>query len=151
MGGQDMQVGRQLGNRALGDALGVLARADPARLSDLAEGLIDALGDIEVLVNRTGLVMLPLTDTVRGADFHVGEVLVSEAHIRADGSEGYGMILGHDLERAMAMAVIDLAGAAHIAPDAISAFVAEAAARQAADDREALRRIEATRVEMETF
>ena len=113
--------------------------------------MIDALDDIEVVTNRTGLAMLPMTDTARGADFHVGEVLVSEAHIRASGQEGYGMIIGRDLEQAMAMAVVDLAGAAGIASDAIEGLVTSEAARQADEDRETLRRVEATRVAMETF
>ncbi len=83
--------------------LDALARAEPAQLNEFAEGLIAALGDIEVLYSRTGLVMLPMRDTAQGTVFHLGEVLVSEAHIRAGTCEGYGMRRGHDLEAAMAL------------------------------------------------
>ena len=68
--------------------LSVLARADATRLKTFAEPLIADLGDIEVRENRTGLVMLPMRDTAQGTHFHLGEVLVSEAHITADGCEG---------------------------------------------------------------
>ena len=131
--------------------LSVLARADAARLTAFAETLLRGLGDVDVIQSRTGLVMLPLRDTVQGTDFHLGEVLVAEAHIRADdGTEGYGMVIGRDLTRAMAMAVVD-ASAARAPDPRIAAFVAAEVAAQVAADTDRLRDIEATRVDMETF
>lgn len=132
--------------------LGTLARADDAALKALAEGLLPRLGDVEVLASRTGLVMLPMRETVKGTDFHLGEVLVAEAHVRlGTGTEGYGMVIGRDLERAMAMALADASHAEGIGLDEIDRFVTVEAARQAAKDRETLCAVEATRVEMETF
>lgn len=134
------------------EALSLLARAEPVRLKALAEQLLDSLGDIEVLGNRTGLVMVPMRDTVENVDFHLGEVLVSEAHITdAAGAIGYGMITGRDLERAMAMAVVDLALATGIGEAEIMALLASERSRLAAIDDDRMRRVEATRVEMETF
>jgi len=131
--------------------LDTLARARPEELKALAEKLLPGLGTIEVVQSRTGLVMLPMRDTVKGTDFHLGEVLVAEAHIRAtSGEEGYGMIVGRDLDRAMAMAVVDLAAAIEFSP-AVAEFVEHESGHLAAMDREALRAIEATRVNMETF
>ncbi|MBN9887985.1 phosphonate C-P lyase system protein PhnG [Salipiger abyssi] len=134
------------------ERLSVLARMVPERISEEAEMLLPELGEIEVIQSRSGLVMLPMRDTVTGTDFHLGEVLVSEAHIRLPGGiEGYGMVTGHDLERAMAMAVIDAALSAGVAVARLTRVIAEEAARQAEQDRETLRAIEATRVDMETF
>lgn len=134
------------------EALNLLARARPEGLKALAESLLDRLGDITVIGNRTGLVMVPMRDTVENVDFHLGEVLVSEAHIAgADGRIGYGMITGRDLERAMAMAVIDLALAVEPTSDAITQFMATERAHLARLDDARMRRVEATRVEMETF
>ena len=91
------------------EMLDILARARPDRLKHHAETLLFGMGDITVIANRTGLVMVPMRDTVKNVDFHLGEVLVSEAHITdAAGHVGYGMVTGRDLERAMAMAVVDL-------------------------------------------
>lgn len=132
-------------------ALDTLARAEPAALKSFAEGLIPHLGDIEVQSNRTGLVMLPMRDTAQGTNFHLGEVLVSEAQVTADGFIGYGMVRGHDLERAMAMALVDLAIAAQVEADACTAFVSARAAALADIDDARLRKVEATRVNMETF
>ena len=136
-----------------GAFLDTLARADPARLKTLAEGLLPALGDVEVLASRTGLVMLPMRDTVTETDFHLGEVLVAEAHLRLLGHdvEGYGMVTGRNLEQAMAMALTDAAAAANIETAKIAEFVAAEAATLEAADIDRLRRIEATRVNMETF
>lgn len=130
--------------------LDTLARADADRLAALAELLLPGLGPVEVVQSRTGLVMLPLRDTVQGTDFHLGEVLVAEAHIRAAGTEGYGMVIGRDLNRAMAMAVVDAAASLSQTPE-IRAFLHREAGEQAATDTARLRAIEATRVDMETF
>ena len=140
---------RDEGHRA---ALETLARAEPARLKAEAEAVLPDLGDIEVLQSRTGLVMLPMRDTVQETDFLLGDVLVAEAHLRLPcGTEGYGLILGRDLEAAMAMAVLDAGRTAGIAADRIDAFLAAETRAIAEADAETLRRIEATRVEMETF
>ena len=95
--------------------------------------------------------MLPMRDTAQGSVFHLGEVLVSEAHIRSEGKQGYGMRCGHDLEAAMAMALIDLAQAKGVDRDACQAFNGSEARALAEADRDTLRRVEATRVDMETF
>ncbi|MEM9474243.1 MAG: phosphonate C-P lyase system protein PhnG [Pseudomonadota bacterium] len=133
------------------DVLAVLARCDAGRLKAFAEPLIADLGEIEVIENRTGLVMLPMRDTAMGTHFHLGEVLMSEAHISADGVVGYGMRRGRDLEAAMAMAVVDAAIAAGLSPQNCEAFIAREAGDLAQRDDETLRAVEATRVDMETF
>jgi len=133
------------------DKLSVLARADDVRLKGFAETLIPDLSDIEVLQSRSGLVMLPIRDTAGGVAFHLGEVLMSEAHIRKGDAQGYGMRRGHDLEASMAMALIDLALASDVRADDCAGFCdAEAKAQNEADEA-TLRRVEATRVNMETF
>ncbi|MDP2739569.1 MAG: phosphonate C-P lyase system protein PhnG [Pseudorhodobacter sp.] len=130
--------------------LAVLARADLARLIAFAETLLPQLGAVEVVQSRTGLVMLPMRDTVQGTDFHLGEVLVTEAHLRAAGAEGYGMVVGRNLERAMAIAVVDATAGRGQTPD-IRAFLHQEATVIAAADTARLHEIEATRVDMETF
>lgn len=133
-----------------GAVLDILARADAARLTALAETLLPGLGAVEVIQSRTGLVMLPMRDTVRGTDFHLGEVLVAEAHLRAGAVEGYGMVVGRDLERAMAMAVVDAAASQAQTPEILGFLHRESALAEEADTTR-LREIEATRVDMETF
>ncbi|MEM9797106.1 MAG: phosphonate C-P lyase system protein PhnG [Pseudomonadota bacterium] len=131
--------------------LRTLAAARPEGLRTLGEALIPSLGEVEVLSSRTGLVMLPMRDPCAGRHFHLGEVLVAEAHVRASDAEGYGMRRGRDLEAAMAMALVDLALARGVAVDRCRDFLeAEAAHRTAADTAE-MRDVAATRVEMETF
>lgn len=132
---------------ARGAALDVLARCDAEALKELAEVLLADLGEVEVQINRTGLVMVPMRDTVKGTDFFLGEVLVAEAQIRALGRIGYGLRAGRDLEAAMAMAVAEMS----LEDARTEAFVREQAAVLAAADRDFLCAVEATRVEMETF
>jgi alpha-D-ribose 1-methylphosphonate 5-triphosphate synthase subunit PhnG len=140
------------GGHEHGEMLGILARARPENLKQYAETLLEGMGDIAVIANRTGLVMVPMRDTVANVDFHLGEVLVSEAHVTdAAGHVGFGMVTGRDLERAMAMAVIDLSVAAKGRDAATDAFLADEKAHQTHADAERMRQVEATRVEMETF
>lgn len=129
-------------------ALEILARCDGAPLKELAEELLETQSaSVEVLLNRTGLVMVPMRDTVEGTDFFLGEVLVAEAHIRLGAREGYGLRAGHDLEAAMAMAIADLC----FEDPRVSAFIALQQDVLTAADEDVLRAVEATRVEMETF
>lgn len=140
------------GTMTHGRMLGVLARMPKQPVKAFAEKLLNQHDDIKVLKNRTGLVMLPMRDTVKSTDFHLGEVLVAEAHIRNNqGLQGYGMVIGRDLEQAMAMAVIDLSFAAKKSAEEISNFVEEGEKSILKMDEDVLRNVEATRVQMETF
>ncbi len=137
------------------EMLGVLARAGGRPMST---GVCRTVGriaricpNITVIENRTGLVMLPMRDTAKGTHFHLGEALMSEARIAAGGYEGYGMRRGRDLEAAMAMAVVDLAVALGHAPEDCAGFLDREAHAQAQADHDTLCRVEATRVDMETF
>jgi alpha-D-ribose 1-methylphosphonate 5-triphosphate synthase subunit PhnG len=131
--------------------LSVLARAAPEKVKAFVEDLIPELGAIDVLENRTGLVMLPMTEPVHGAAFYVGEVLVAEARVRVGGSEGYAACLGRDLEQALAIALLDAALVGGFKRFEILGFVDELAADQLQEDDQLLKLVEATRVEMETF
>lgn len=142
-----------IGRYAHTEALDILAASRPDTIKACAEKVLDDLGEISVLTNRTGLAMLPFMDTVRNTAFHLGEVLVAEAHIRLPqrGVEGYGAVTGRDLEHAMAMAVVDAAIAAGHKTDLVLEFLDIEQRHQAESDRERLRKVEATRVQMETF
>src|SRR5579859_4173059 len=95
--------------------LSVLSRAAAPAVKQFADMLIPQLGAIEVVRNRTGLVMTPMVDTAEGSSFYLGEVLVAEALVRIGPIEGYGACLGRDLEQAVAIALIDAALVAGIA------------------------------------
>lgn len=132
-------------------ALTILSHSPARAVRAFADQLLADVPPVTVLINRTGLVMLPYTDTTQGTVFHLGEVLVSEAHIRMGEAEGYAMVAGRDTLHALAAAVIDAAYTSSLHTTAITEFLsAQAAAQQSADER-LLRQVEATRVEMETF
>ncbi len=131
--------------------LSILSRASPDTVKTFAEDLMSDLGPIEVLQNRTGLVMVPMSESVKGATFYVGEVLISEARVRLTGGEGYAACLGRDLQQSLAIALIDAAVQADLKCPVIAEFVARLGAEMLAEDDQLLRQVEATRVEMETF
>jgi alpha-D-ribose 1-methylphosphonate 5-triphosphate synthase subunit PhnG len=115
---------------------------------------------IEVLENRTGLVMLPAQDNAHGTKFFLGEVLVSEARVLVDGVEGYGACLGRDLEQSLAVGILDTFLRVHddeaspaesALEERIHSFIAAQANAQLEQDAALMQRVESTRVEMETF
>jgi len=132
--------------------LSLLSHAPLEAVKALAEDVLPTLGAIQVLLNRTGLVMLPYTDNAQGTVFHLGEVLVAEAHIQLEnGVQGYGMCLGRDQVAALGIAVLDAALTAQMMTKPILAFLTSQAEAQAEADRQLLRAVESTRVEMQTF
>ena len=130
-----------------------LAQSAPDRLKQLIDSLLPMLGDVTVLLNRTGIVMLPATDSVQGVRFHVGEVLVAEACVRLETPrvEGYGACVGRDLQQALALAIADACLRAQVFVDEISSFARSERERLNTLDRDLLARVAATRVEMETY
>jgi alpha-D-ribose 1-methylphosphonate 5-triphosphate synthase subunit PhnG len=136
-------------------ALSLTSSASPDSVKAMAETLLAALEDsdtpLEVLKNRTGLVMLPYRDTVHGSLFHVGEALIAEARVRHGAHEGYGACLGRDLECALGMAIVDLAFQSGLLRDEVQAFLERAAREQQAQQSALFAGVEATRVQMETF
>ena len=63
---------------------------------------------------RLGLVLVTVRESARRSLFHLGEVLVSEAKVRVDGTPGLGLIQGRDLDAAVDLAVIDAAWSARL-------------------------------------
>ena len=71
--------------------------------------MLERLADqrIEVVREpRTGLVMQSIKDCF-GAEFHLGEVLVTEADVRIDGVRGWAMVMGDNSDKAMLAACLD--------------------------------------------
>lgn len=131
--------------------LSVLSRAPADAVKRFADALIPELGAMEVVRNRSGLVMLPMNEPVQGVDFYLGEVLIAEAHVRLANAEGYAACLGRDLQQALAIVLVDAAYTAGLAREQIAIFVAEQASLLEEADRRLLCQVEATRGEMETF
>jgi alpha-D-ribose 1-methylphosphonate 5-triphosphate synthase subunit PhnG len=133
-------------------ALTLLTHAPAQEVKMLAEDLIPLLGEITVLVNRTGLVMLPYTDSANGTRFHLGEVLVCESRVRiGNGTEGYAVCMGRDLEQSLAIALLDAAWQAHIERETLSFFLKTQDDIQRAADQQLLSQVAKTKIELETF
>ena len=131
----------------------MLNRVPAGEVKGFVEGLLPELEGhgLKVLENRTGLVMLPATDTAQGARFHLGEVLVSEARVQLPGVEGYTVCLGRDLEQALVIAILDAALQAHLHSGSIVEFLELQKQKQFLADARLVEQVEATRVQMQTF
>ena len=73
------------------------------------ENVLALFADVELTVSRSprsGLMMLTVKDCFE-TDFHLGEVLVTEARILFRGCEGFGMVFGEAPRRALARAAAD--------------------------------------------
>ena len=152
--------GLEYQSRALSTLSGVPAQTLKQFTDELLGDLEMLNVRIEVLENRTGLVMLPARDNAHGTSFFLGEVLVSEARVRVDGVEGYGACLGRDLEQSLALGILDTflrvlddeaSPAERAIEERIHAFIAAQSDAQLERDAALMRKVESTRVEMETF
>jgi alpha-D-ribose 1-methylphosphonate 5-triphosphate synthase subunit PhnG len=68
--------------------------------------ILHMLAKVPMIIRRdpaVGLVMMSVKDAT-GADFHLGEVLVTEAEVEYQGQVGYAMIVGNHPEKALARA-----------------------------------------------
>lgn len=55
------------------------------------------------------LVMMPMVEPVGTTPFYLGELLASEAMVELAGVRGFGICIGDDFDKSLAMAVIDAA------------------------------------------
>ena len=68
--------------------------------------ILQILAKASVSIRReptTGLVMMTVTDGA-GMDFHLGEVLVTEAEVEYEGKVGYAMVVGNNPVKALVRA-----------------------------------------------
>lgn len=136
--------------------LSVLTATPAQDVKQLVEALLVRLAAVEVINSRTGLAMLPFADSAKGVTFYLGETLLAEARVRVGEQEGYAACLGRDLEQAIALAILDAVmqsnePAMRAEQSALLTFISAAAQQQAAAEIALLGKIEATRVELETF
>ena len=72
--------------------------------------ILKILAEVDMSIRRkpeAGLVMMTINDGT-GTDFHLGEVLVTEAEVEYEGRVGYAMVLGNNPEKALARAGVSV-------------------------------------------
>jgi alpha-D-ribose 1-methylphosphonate 5-triphosphate synthase subunit PhnG len=129
-----------------------LAVADRDRLVGLAEEILGAVEDVELLsVPGPATMLVELTESVRRQPFHLCEVVVSEASVSLVGYRGDALVLGADTERAVAAAVCDAAAEADIQRAAVEHLIAETAAGLERDRARRAAELAATRIDLEVL
>jgi alpha-D-ribose 1-methylphosphonate 5-triphosphate synthase subunit PhnG len=99
---------------------------------------------------RTALVMMTVTDPF-ATDFHLGEVLVTEAVVRVGSQRGWGLSVGDVPQRALLKAALDALASAgdRRALDRLRALLAPEVARAEGTRAEEAARVAATRVQFD--
>lgn len=132
----------------------MLAIAPREQVFAMAESLTDgSLGDIQVITPPTvGMIMARAKDGARNEVFNLGEVLVTEARVSIAGHDGWGMVMGSNLDHALAVAIVDAAlEAGHPHRDTIERDLIAIAAEAEAAEKAALATIAPTRVMFDNF
>jgi phosphonate C-P lyase system protein PhnG len=132
--------------------LSALAQTRPEVLAALAAP-VEASGRAEVIRPAArGLLLATVEESVEGAPFHPGEVLVTTCEVRMDGALGHAIILGADDAKARHCALLDAALQAGW-PDSprILATLRAEQARLTAARRTEHERVQATRVHFDTM
>jgi phosphonate C-P lyase system protein PhnG len=117
--------------------------------------LLGLVASEEIAVVRgplTGLVMMSALDSFE-ADFHLGDVLVTEVEVDYAGCRGYGMVIGDDAERAIARASVEAIGASpnRILQERVNRFLHAEAKKLEARRKKEASLIARTRVDFETM
>jgi len=127
--------------------LEAISLSETAVLEDLADQVLET---VEVEVARgpsIGLLMVRIEEPAERVQFNFVEVTVSEAEVTARGQRGYAMVMGREVEKALAGAILDLAiELKHPSTPAIERRLAAALDRE--DERRAalVARVEPSRV-----
>src|SRR5262245_18322581 len=89
----------------------VLARVTAGDARRMAAIVTDgSLGEGQIITPPTvGTVMARAMDSAGGDVFNLGEVVVSQARVSFGGHEGWAMVVGHEPEHALALAIVDAA------------------------------------------
>lgn len=99
---------------------------------------------------EAGLLMMSVRDPF-DTDFHLGEILVTEAYVERDGMRGYGMVMGDDPERALAAASIDLLSRSCGVGQKIERFLASQSKKIAEKEKAEKALVARTRVRFESM
>lgn len=87
----------------------ILSRANGAQVEALAQAIKDVYPAAILRGPVKTLVMMPLAEPVRGTPFYLGELFVAETMVELAGAKGFGICMGGDLERSVALAILDAA------------------------------------------
>jgi alpha-D-ribose 1-methylphosphonate 5-triphosphate synthase subunit PhnG len=88
------------------EMMNIIEYIDPIDISDILDALW-ATGRIRVTREPlAGMVMFTLRDSF-GTDFHVGEVLMTQAEVSVEGQPGYGAVIGNEPEKSLLLAAIE--------------------------------------------
>lgn len=130
-------------------AMGLLARARPDRLSELAP---DLPAHVFLRAPEIGAVMVRGRQGGTGAPFNLGEVTVTRCSVQLDcGTVGHAWVQGRDPEHARRAAVLDALLQTGRAADVAGAVLVPLAADETAMAATQARKAGATRVEFFTM
>ncbi|MCO8146083.1 phosphonate C-P lyase system protein PhnG [Rhodovulum tesquicola] len=131
------------------EAMGLLARARPETLAELAP---DLPGHTMLRAPETGAVMVQGRQGGTGAPFNLGEMTVTRCAVRLEcGAIGHAWVQGRDKGHARRAAVLDALLQTDRAAELAAAILAPLAAAEAASHEAQSRRAGATRVEFFTM
>ena len=87
----------------------ILAKADAAKVAELAHEIEQKYAIIIIKEPRKTLTMIRMREPVKSSLFHLGEVIVTEAIVSVEDIKGMAVLLGDQPEKTLHMAILDAA------------------------------------------
>ena len=87
----------------------IMAQADRDVIIGLADKIKQSREVVIVKSPEKALTMIKMREPVKESLFYLGEVIVTEATVSLDGTNGTAVTMGDDFDKTLAMAVIDAA------------------------------------------
>ena len=87
----------------------ILAKADRSVIASLSADIQKAYRPVIVKEPGKTLAMIKMREPVKQSLFYIGEVIVCEASVEIDGTQGAAVLMGDDTEKTLNIAIIDAA------------------------------------------
>jgi len=87
----------------------ILARAGKRDVASLAAEILKTCRAVIIKEPAKTLAMIKIREPVKQSLFYIGEVIVCEAIVEIDGTQGIAVVMGDDAEKTLDMAIIDAA------------------------------------------
>ena len=129
----------------------IIEKCPAERVKELARPIVEQHVAVIRKPAKT-LVMVRMRETVAKAEFYLGELLAAEAMVELEGTKGFSLLMGDDLDKAFSAAVLDALRRSGLPQwEAVRLALEQEEKRQQQEERREICRHNASRVQFNTL
>ena len=130
----------------------IIEKCPAERVKELARPIVEQHQVAVIRKPAKTLVMVRMRETVAKAEFYLGELLAAEAMAELEGTKGFSLLMGDDLDKAFSAAVLDALRRSGLPQwEAVRLALEQEEKRQQQEERREICRHNASRVQFNTL